>query len=411
MRKKKISEIISYLDGEYVNEATDYTKLEPSKRSSWLKWGILAACFVVAILAGAILFPSVWKSNTSRELLTIAEMNRPYKGIEVNEISFGDNFLMGDDGKWPAEYMTLAECCDHMTFQDNFYAMYGYTQESFVGEVIGEGECTVYDSASRGQEHVIGTETFEVHKLEGVSEEMMVVVDIDGEFCLYKNRYRQSTTLGELIEVYNLSQSLELNYFSKYEAYDLQDYFSLTDDAYIWEVLAECKDAKLIENQIGHSDDGNFIRFTVTAENLDIYKKTFRVEENGYLYAYFVGDGGWFFIGEEAAEKIISYATKYGRKTEKESDDEPYLVGTIIEMEDDYILVDDSVLCENPEDGIVFKVPTEEFKIRRYVDYQEMQVGDLIWVNFGEGIDVKAGNLVYGVSSIYKAAIFESFMY
>lgn len=61
--------------------------------------------------------------------------------------------------------------------------------------------------------------------------------------------------------------------------------------------------------------------------------------------------------------KIIEYATENG----SEAEIEPYtqsLAGTVVENGEDYILVDGSIPCENPEDGMVFRVPGDDQRIR-----------------------------------------------
>lgn len=400
MRKKKISEIMDFIDVNYINEAASYVKLEPSKRPAWKKWGILAACFVVTIIVGVIVLPSVWKSKDSaKELVTIEDLNRPYKEMELEEIILAD--IMGD-GIWPAEYLTLAETCDALTFAEHFYDMHGYTEEKFVGELLGEGECNIYDGVKRGAGNIVGTQRFEVYSLEGISEEIMVVVKIDGEFCLYKNRYYEAATLGEWMEVYQISKNVDLNYCEFSDEDKRQDCFSLTEDDDIWDILEVCKNANRINDYSGIYVNGKKFQFTIDSKKFGKYDRTFTIKEDGYLWTNLFEQREEFFIGEEAAEKIISYVKKYGRKTEMKLRRDYSLSGTITEIADDYILVDDSILCENPEDGMVFKVPTKDLKIRRYVEYLDMQVGDLVWVNFYEGIDVKEGNVVYGVWSIHE---------
>ncbi len=56
MNSKKFSEAMSEIDNKYINEVILYKKR--TKKFSWLKWGVIAACFVVAIL-GIDLFKKV----------------------------------------------------------------------------------------------------------------------------------------------------------------------------------------------------------------------------------------------------------------------------------------------------------------------------------------------------------------
>ena len=99
------------------------------------------------------------------------------------------------------------------------------------------------------------------------------------------------------------------------------------------------------------------------------------IRTNIFDYAYI------FRIGEEAAEDIISYAKKNGVETEAE----PYaytLAGTITDIADGYIYLDDSIMCVDENDGMVFKIPMDDIRISRCIDYAKMGVGDVVLVYY-----------------------------
>lgn len=233
----EISKIIDNIDDKYINEAMEYEMLKPEAKGQWMKWGIMAACLTIVILAGAIVIPSFLESGVSEQrLVTLEEMNRPYRDLEVEKIScaFGSNFLVeGMASGWPAQYLTLAERTDSLSFDENFYEMHGWA-----------------------------------------------------------------------------------------------------DDSYIWEILLTCKDAEYVGN-IGNI--WNSIDFAVTVKKLGLYNRFFRITE----------------------------------------------------------------------DGITFKVSLEDIRVRRYVECMKMQVSDLVWIDFREGINVKEDNLVSGVFQIGKAIIWD----
>lgn len=53
MRRKKISEIISNINSEYIEEAAVYTGKEKSRNHfTWIKWGVISACIALLILFG-----------------------------------------------------------------------------------------------------------------------------------------------------------------------------------------------------------------------------------------------------------------------------------------------------------------------------------------------------------------------
>ena len=111
-----------------------------------------------------------------------------------------------------------------------------------------------------------------------------------------------------------------------------------------------------------------------------------------------------FRIGQEAADQIISYAVKNGTESEME----PYnasLAGTLTGVGDDYILVDDTVLCSDGNDGMTFKVYLNDLRISRWIDFGGISVGDIVVVHFTGNIDTDAGNVVEGAFSLSKGTI------
>ena len=66
-------------------------------------------------------------------------------------------------------------------------------------------------------------------------------------------------------------------------------------------------------------------------------------------------------------------------------------------------MVDDSVLCTNPEDGIAFKVLLNDLRISRYVDHGIIEVGDTVQVTFKS--DLGMDNTIADAIDISKAMI------
>lgn len=61
MNSKKFSEAMSELDNRYVDEAINYKK--KAKKSGWIKWGTMAACFAIAVVIGA---GTLWRFNNPK---------------------------------------------------------------------------------------------------------------------------------------------------------------------------------------------------------------------------------------------------------------------------------------------------------------------------------------------------------
>lgn len=64
------------------------------------------------------------------------------------------------------------------------------------------------------------------------------------------------------------------------------------------------------------------------------------------------------------------------------------------------MLIDDSALCEDESDGIVFRVPTEDIRIYRHIAVGEVTVGDWVLVRFTGDIDADNQYTVNGALNI-----------
>ncbi len=143
-------------------------------------------------------------------------------------------------------------------------------------------------------------------------------------------------------------------------------HYTLSNDDYVWEVLAGCENAPFVEDEKWVAHDREYYSFTITSETLGVYKVAMYVTADGYLWTNAFNYQYLFNIGEDAAGKII----KYAKENSTEAEYEPYLntiVGKITEITDEYILLDDSVLCTNPDDGITYKILLKKGK-DKYVD-------------------------------------------
>jgi hypothetical protein len=88
---------------------------------------------------------------------------------------------------------------------------------------------------------------------------------------------------------------------------------------------------------------------------------------------------------------------------------EPYhsfLGGTLTEIGEGYVLVDDSILCADEKDGVVYKVLTDDLRARRCLEYPgSIAVGDLVVVEYSGSLDEAHGNTVTGAFSITEAIL------
>lgn len=387
MTPKKFSEAMSELDSRYVDEAINYKR--KGRKPAWAKWGLAAACLFGITLAGIF---ALRRDDIS--VVSIGGIERDYKDVHVAE--------SGSAIEWPWEYKTIVERYTTINLHDKeYYSRERSVDVSFVGELIGTFDVMGYDAYS-DQSHKIPGETY---RIQGISEEYIVAVKLDGEFYAFShNEYAPPANLGEALDNYALEQTLPLDQFTKYDGYEQKGHFKLSNDSYIWDVLNACRDAEFVEDDNWGESSRKYLSFTATSDALGIYKRVFNVTEDGYIWTNIFDYAYIFRIGREAADQILSYAVESGT----ESETEPYnaaIAGTLTEIADDYILVDDTVLCSDENDGMTFKVYLDDLRISRCIDFGGISVGDIVVVHFEGDIDTDAGNVVEGAFSLSKGTI------
>ena len=393
MKTPRISEAIGNLPEDLVNGAVTYKRT--SKKKSFIKWGSIAACFMVMVMAAAIIVPMFLGGDP----ISIGGIDRDYKGV-----------ISGSEGdiEFPWEYKLTYEKYYTVKYNGNAYRTRARAiNESLLGEVLGT--CTAQGVDSYTDKTY--TETFDVRKINGVSEEKMIAVGKDNEYYVYFNdEVKCPATFGELLDAYNLSEILPLIKFSVNEGYKEKGYYQITDDEYIWQVLSECRNAEFYaENDKWSRGDRNYLSFTATSEELGVYKKVFYITEDGYVSTNVFNYSYVYYIGEDAANKIITYAKSNATEAEREQY-EYTIAGTITEIGDGYVLIDDTVLCKDKNDGMVFKILTEDLIIRRYLECTNIKVGDTVAVKFQTEIVLGEDNTVGGAISMYKGKVTDSGM-
>ena len=393
MKTPRISEAIGNLPEDLVNGAVTYKRT--SKKKSFIKWGSIAACFMVMVMAAALIVPMFLGGDP----ISIGGIDRDYKGV-----------ISGSEGdiEFPWEYKLTYEKYYTVKYNGNDYRTRARAiNESLLGEVLGT--CTAQGVDSYTDKTY--TETFDVRKINGVSEEKMIAVGMDNEYYVYFNdEVKCPATFGELLDAYNLSETLPLVKFSVNEGYKEKGYYQITDDEYIWQVLSECRNAEFYaENDKWSRGDRNYLSFTATSEELGVYKKVFYITEDGYVSTNVFNYSYVYYIGEDAANKIITHAKNNATEAEREQY-EYTIAGTITEIGDGYVLIDDTVLCKDKNDGMVFKILTEDLIIRRYLECTNIKVGDTVAVKFQTEIVLGEDNTVGGAISMYKGKVTDSGM-
>ncbi len=394
MKQKQLSDAIGKIDAAYVEEALTDTARKPS--ITWLRRGIpvVAAAVVIAVVAWqqpwntgfAPTIPNVESTTDDKNMVSVGGVPRFYCNRTVQTESIA---LI-----YPWEYLTLPEQYVYAAFQTQTYHIVGrdaISDTSQIGESLGSCIATGTDSYT-DQTH---SRSFEVYAIRGIATECMVALHMDGSFYPYaKDEYDPPATLGEWIEQYSLPDYVQLERFSQTDAaHTAKEYFHLSDDTAFWEQLLTCKDAPFTEFDPKSRDSVNKISFTITSEVLGVYKRGLHITADGYLSTNLMFYGYAFYIGEETAAELIAYATANAEPAFYE----PYyetVAGTLIEIGEDYLLIDDGILCETPSDGMVFRVPTTDLRIRRTLLMDVVTVGDTVQLSFTGTVDTAHDNQI-----------------
>lgn len=378
MKTPRMANSVGQIDDDLITAAAECKK---KKKNNWMKWGSLAACFAVLVIVSAAILPSLLGGNTP------GGINDRYKD---HIIQAGESAII-----WPWEYQTVYEQYTELKIDGVQYNSKGReVSASYVGDSIGSYTVAGYDEINDGKKY---TEEFEVYKLKDAAQSQFVAVKMDGKYYVFKkDEYAPPNTLGELMELVDLSKAIELGRFSEGDDGPDDKHYLLNNDDYIWNVLAECDGATFVEDDKWMVHDREYLSFAVTSEVLGVYRVAMYVTEDGYLWTNAFSYQYLFNIGEDTAGKII----KYAKENSTEAEYEPYrnsVAGAITEITDEYILLDDSVLCKNPADGIAYKVLLNDLCISRYVDHGVVEVGDTVQVTFESdlGTDNTIADAIY----------------
>ncbi len=401
MKAPRIVNALGKIDDDLISAAES-----SGKKNRGAVWGTLAACFAALVIVGLTVFPSLIDENKTEpgESMTSSaaeyeDTNQRYKNFTVN---MSESSII-----WPWEYLTEAERYYETEIDGIKYEKKsGRTiSDELIGDTIGSYNIVGYDENT--EEHP--TVFCEVRQIKDVSQTQFVAVNIADEYYVFKNSvYNPPKTLGKLFETVDLSELLKLERFSENGDGPESNHFILKDDNYIWQILSECETAAFIDRdrENWHMYDREFISFNISSEALGVYKQDFSITEDGYLSTNAFDWGYLYYIGEDAAGKIIKYAKDNSEKTLFEPyNTENYLYGKITEITDDYILVDDSVLCKNQADGITYKVLINNIQLSRYLDLKVIKVDQTVKVSFEGEIDKKNLNTIDSAFRISDVSI------
>lgn len=390
MKIPKIANAVGYIDDDLIKAAAE--NKGTTKRKSWVKRGAVAACIAVCIALGAIFLPSVIDKSFQGDKMPESPSDR-YKNAQIgtSEISI----------VWPWEYKTVYEKYTYLNMNGAGYQSKGRAVfVNNVGAKIGTFAVRGIDNYDNKSKEY--SENFEVYSLKYADKVKYVAVKMEENYYVFENvTGNPPGTLGELFALIDFPNAIKLNRFSVNNDGTEKEYYSLSNGEYVWDVLAKCGDAAFIKDD-SYKKSGEYLNFTITSETLGVYKVVMYITADGYLETNMFYYSYLFFIGADAAREIIGYA----KENSEETDFEPYLnsvVGKITDITDECITINDSVLCNNPSDGIEYKISMQDLRISRYVELNQIAKGSFVSVQYSG--EIGEGNIVEGVTNIMRARI------
>ena len=388
MNENKFLDAVTNIDGELVERFIRYDESAKklSKRKRIIGWGSLAAGLML-ILSVAFTLPMLFRDGGS-------EIGKgPNKHVVLDESSARI---------WQWEYMTVFERYVEISFDGKKYSGRGREiSEELIVKMLGVGKASGHDVYTEKTY----SEDFEVYRIYGVSEKHLIAAKMEGKYYVFDDHEGKAPkTLGELWERYSLSESIALSRFSSVKNGKHDAYFRLKDDGTVWDILDECRLAEAVTVDSFFALQRDYISFTVTSEPLGVYKHALYITEDGYLWTNAFDYAYCYFIGEDAASRIIGYAMSNSTEVKYE----PYeytLAGRITEIGEGYFILDDTPVCVNAKDGKQYKIFTDDIRIRRCFEVGGIGVGEIVIVRYKLTYTDTEGNEIFGAYGMSRGYI------
>ncbi len=360
------------------------------KNKPWIKRAAVAACAALVIISAVIVVPMLTKAPETPEQPAVIDKDR----YDKNKTAFAGEIAI----EWPQEYLTPVEKYSGVSFNGVQYrSRANEISIDLLEKKLGQCDVSGFDKK------------FDAWAIKNVDSGLLLAVNIDGTYVVFMNNDPViPTKFKEFYDGYGLSQTLKLETYCDKDGYSTGNWFKTDAGQYVIDVLATCGGAPLVSSDGAYFSGKKGITFTATSEALGIYKRSLTVTEDGYLCTNIAEYGYTFEIGKDKANDIISYVKAHSEKAEYE----PYyntVAGIITEIGDGYILVDDSVLCKDEKDGIVFRIPTDSLIVRRWIEYYHLKTGDAVMIEYKGNIS--KDYTVNGIVSMNEAGIFEDGIY
>jgi len=376
MRKEEIMDSLQHLPDEMIYQALE-TRTK-RKKTGLKAIAALAACLVIALVAGYLLTPPAENAITN-----LGGIDREY----ISQAYLEESAAI----IWPWHYKTEAEKYPEVTLHSITYGTRGRSiGERYITELLGVGQGMGQDV----YENKMHTKDFEVYAIRNVDPDKIVAVKMGDAYQVFMDRnYDPPAKLGDIVDAFNLAEHLQLNAYYDYRSGKSQGLYAIGNGDELLAMILSHRDAAYQHNDTLDRVNNNYIGFPITSEALGIYQQALYVTEDGYIWTNIFDYGYVFNIGPEEAARIITAAKAAGKPIDDNTTEhvEGYysqnLIGTVAGVDEDYIYIDDSIRCKNPDDGLVFKASLDNLYILRCVDMLRIEEGELVMLTFTGSID------------------------
>lgn len=394
---RKFLERMNDIDDELLLRA-DKPNVKEKKHKANLKWVIIAAvlCFIsiISFAVAAFYIREGLKNGNIEENEDVLQVPiSDVYWIDTRERNNKDSLVENSAIVWPwncrdvyNQYTELSIGGKEYRSRSSYYG--GEIFANQIGKKIADAEAKGYDlfgSAAENKE-IYYTKKCEVFEIIGVDSDRILAVKYEGYdgYYAFMNEERKSPeTFGGLMDSLDLTNNIKLNSFYCDENRDhISEHYALSNEvsAELWKILKECADAPILSDTADKFWESK-ISFAINSNTLGVYNLSFSICDGGYLSTNIENYQYVYNIGTDATNKIIDIAMK--NKLVVLLPEKQYLVGTVTEIGEDYIKINDSVLMKNAEEGIEFTVYATNMNIRRYIISGYLNVGDTVRVTHG----------------------------
>ncbi len=398
MKAYEISKAIGELELSLVAEA-----MEKPRRAAPRRRTLTAAAAVLAVVLCAASLPNLRRPNappressgdgSAADVVDHIDSAKKYGSysVSVDEMAF----VFTWEEKTPCEKYTS------LKLDGVFYTTRARAAASeYIGERLGTAEAVGEAAAEDGMNYKHCAE-LPVYSVRGVSPSLVVAAYVEGEYCTYiRETVVFPRTLGELLGQSGMRENVLLGHCTLESGSDSSSYM-LTDSKAFWQLLSGFGECEKTERST--DSEAERVCFSVSDDALGVYKRVLSVSSDGTLRTNVFNASVSYDIGKQAAAELIAYVKEHSVPAEEETYLE-FVVGRVTYVCEEYMTIDDSLLCTDPSLGTEFTVLLDELRAARYVRRLNIKEGDTVLVNF-EGRLAEGESTVSDATAVYRVTV------